>query len=462
MRSPCPTSAEEFYRQRDDRTERASGVGRFAGATVSVSIGAREARRPSGQVLLLLTVNLLARWCRRIVLDAPAVGIDPGLLRDLGLTAGTTLDAAALALARAADPFGSFESGGARAGMIQLHVGPDRTGEAFNLLGRGWLALCGDAALRGDDEPDETRLGAVLAACVGTAWAFRAALGHAPLPSAVRLSLFDFGAGAAAGTGPVPPNPSVGRVLLVGCGAVGSAIAYLWPLAGLRGELILVDADGVEVSNLNRSPLFRAGDVGADKVDAVAAHLARCGRGAERIPAWFDEALEQGIMTPRPDVVIPAANERNVRERIQYQVPPLQIYGTTGRNWDVFLGRHRPLREDCLVCRFPRRKAPGPAMACATASLPTASRAPDGAPDVALPFASTAAAVLAVAELVKAAGARATPGPNFVALDFLGALDGFFVEQRSPVAGCLCGMQREVWQRLNGTTRFHQISCDEG
>ena len=133
-----------------------------------------------------------------------------------------------------------------------------------------------------------------------------------------------------------------------------------------------------------------------------------------------------------------------------------------GRNWDVFLGRHRPLREDCLVCRFPRRKAPGPAMACATASLPTASRAPDGAPDVALPFASTAAAVLAVAELVKAAGARATPGPNFVALDFLGALDGFFVEQRSPVAGCLCGMQREVWQRLNGTTRFHQISCDEG
>jgi hypothetical protein len=26
----------------------------------------------------------------------------------------------------------------------------------------------------------------------------------------------------------------------------------------------------------------------------------------------------------------------------------------------------------------------------------------------------------------------------------------------------LCGMQREVWQRLNGTTRFQPISCDEG
>ena len=101
-------------------------------------------------------------------------------------------------------------------------------------------------------------------------------------------------------------------------------------------------------------------------------------------------------------------------------------------------------------------------MACATAALPTVSRAPDVAPDVALPFASTAAAVLAVAELVQAAGPRVAPGPNFVALDFLGALDSFFVEQRSPVAGCLCGMQREVWRRLNGATRFEQFSCEEG
>lgn len=65
-----------------------------------------------------------------------------------------------------------------------------------------------------------------------------------------------------------------GRVLLVGCGALGSVIAEILVRAGV-GSILIVDRDFVEESNLQRQSLFTEEDcrLGLPKAVAAAAHL---------------------------------------------------------------------------------------------------------------------------------------------------------------------------------------------
>ena len=58
------------------------------------------------------------------------------------------------------------------------------------------------------------------------------------------------------------------RVMVVGVGGLGSASATLLAMAGV-GELLIVDYDTVETSNLNRQILYREKDVGKMKVEVA-------------------------------------------------------------------------------------------------------------------------------------------------------------------------------------------------
>ncbi len=59
-----------------------------------------------------------------------------------------------------------------------------------------------------------------------------------------------------------------GRVMVVGVGGLGSASVTLLAMAGV-GELLIVDYDVVETSNLNRQILYREKDVGKMKVEVA-------------------------------------------------------------------------------------------------------------------------------------------------------------------------------------------------
>jgi molybdopterin-synthase adenylyltransferase len=64
------------------------------------------------------------------------------------------------------------------------------------------------------------------------------------------------------------------RVLVLGCGGLGSCAAATLAGAGVGG-LVLVDDDRVELSNLSRQALFARADVGRLKVDAASDALRR-------------------------------------------------------------------------------------------------------------------------------------------------------------------------------------------
>lgn len=70
--------------------------------------------------------------------------------------------------------------------------------------------------------------------------------------------------------GLVPPLADA-RVLVVGCGSVGSTMADILVRHGV-GAFTLIDPDDVEAPNLSRS-VYTAADCGRPKVDALADHL---------------------------------------------------------------------------------------------------------------------------------------------------------------------------------------------
>lgn len=81
------------------------------------------------------------------------------------------------------------------------------------------------------------------------------------------------------------------RALLVGCGALGTVIADLLTRAGV-GELIVVDRDVVELTNLQRQVLFDEADAEADlpKAEAAAIKLRAINREVKVRPVVADFA----------------------------------------------------------------------------------------------------------------------------------------------------------------------------
>ena len=71
---------------------------------------------------------------------------------------------------------------------------------------------------------------------------------------------------------PAQERLRAGRVLVVGCGGLGSPALFYLAAAGV-GRLGLVDSDRVEISNLQRQILHATPDIGRSKVDSAVARL---------------------------------------------------------------------------------------------------------------------------------------------------------------------------------------------
>jgi molybdopterin/thiamine biosynthesis adenylyltransferase len=104
------------------------------------------------------------------------------------------------------------------------------------------------------------------------------------------------------------------RVTVLGLGGLGSYVALILASIGV-GDLLLVDFDTVEKSNLNRQVLYRDADLGRAKVEAAAERLATVNphvRVATRNERVDGTDAVRAVMTGR-DLLVCAADRPRVR-----------------------------------------------------------------------------------------------------------------------------------------------------
>jgi adenylyltransferase/sulfurtransferase len=106
------------------------------------------------------------------------------------------------------------------------------------------------------------------------------------------------------------------RALVVGTGGLGNPAAQFLASAGI-GTITLVDADVVDLTNLQRQILFAMDDVGTPKVDAAARRLAAINPEIRVVPvAQRVGAAELATLAADADVVLDCTDNFATRHAI--------------------------------------------------------------------------------------------------------------------------------------------------
>jgi hypothetical protein len=449
--------APPWYRERNDRSLRYAGRVFPNDRPIVLSMGTDAATRYDGQVAAIVAANLLARMTPSLVFDVPDVEILPPLP-----WAGAKLRVQMTASAFAADPSGFFRSRKPKDGDYILSLG--RQYSAATVHGSGWNAFVGAGASPLPDSNQTNPVGPALASILAVARLF--ALEMVPMDGPYLFNAFNWRSHAISDSevSQVDLTSNFGSIWSVGTGSVGTAVLYFLTLVTNRFSSALFDMDSVKIHNLDRSPIFVASDSEEvnrrSKVDATEAYLRSVGvqnvakeqKPLDESALWFDRK------TGTPDLLISAANERNVRYIIEQSSPPLQIYGTTGANWEASVIRHIPLVDPCSCCLFP----PDTLQAATTCATETVVHTDTGeGVDASLPFLSFAAGLMATAEVLKAGLPNYPFSPNRTTLYTHAATSPRFISPnltRRP--GCLCGRRHtSVHRQMIRGSRYEACSA---
>jgi adenylyltransferase/sulfurtransferase len=163
------------------------------------------------------------------------------------------------------------------------------------------------------------------------------------------------------------------RILLIGCGALGTVIAEQLARAG-AGFLRICDRDIVELTNLQRQTLFEESDAadGIPKAIAAANRLRRINTTITIDPHAIDihsGNIEQ--LLAGSDIILDGTDNAETRyllndAAVKHTIPWVYgaCVGTTGRVMGIVPGR-----SPCLRCLFPDPPGAGELATCDTAGV---------------------------------------------------------------------------------------------
>jgi adenylyltransferase/sulfurtransferase len=166
---------------------------------------------------------------------------------------------------------------------------------------------------------------------------------------------------------------AAGRVLVVGCGALGSSAIDLLARSGV-GHLVVVDRDFVELSNLQRQLLYDEADAAAGAPKAVAAAAAvRRINSTVRVDAVVADVTPFNVeaLVARADVVLDGTDNLETRYLlndacVKAGVPWVYggAIGSTGMSMTILPGE-----TACFRCLFPTPPPAGATETCDTAGV---------------------------------------------------------------------------------------------
>lgn len=163
------------------------------------------------------------------------------------------------------------------------------------------------------------------------------------------------------------------KVLLCGCGALGSVIANTLARAGVH-YLRIVDRDYLEISNLQRQVLFDEDDViaGMPKAIAAANRLAQINSSVEIDPVVADVTYRNMIdLGDGVDLILDGTDNFETRlllndYSMKYEVPWIfgGVIGAEGQMMPVLPGK-----TACLACLIPEPPTAGSTPTCDSAGV---------------------------------------------------------------------------------------------
>jgi len=443
---------QEFYDQLNDRMSRYGASPLDPNRVIAITASPDYLATYDGQVAALVASNLLGRLSPSVQISFSDVPIHPHLpWVDRSLIAHT------LEAMVEANPFGRYRAQRLAASDFRFHLGPD--GHSTVVHGSGWNAYIGPGPSPLPAIAPEVGVGAALAVVLGAAHLFSSRFGNIADPFACNAwdwsdtpKEVDFS----------PLGLSLGHIMTAGLGSVGSAANYFLALTTREFRASLIDHDTVGIHNITRSPIFTDAHTKVDgaKVDAVAGFLRAAGVKDVSVDpvALHESELWTSRQAGSPDVLISAANEFNVRYNIEMGFPPVQLYATTGRNWQATLMRHVPGAAACSLCVFPPDENFAPT-ACATdGSTAVQTAAEEKRTDAALPFLSFAAGLMTASEVLK----LNAPGYPFSADKVMLGLRAQPLLVGTPIrhrVGCLCEVRhRGVHKSAISCSRYADLA----
>ncbi len=463
-------NAEAFYQERDHRTRlEVNDLHAYAERPIEIHVDGEMAEDPTIQRIAILASNLTARWARKIQVVVPDVALVP----PLATRSERTLPARIKREMRQADPFGTFHVGqhdpdpGTHA--LRLRIGARQSQKAavedYVIDASGWCVL-GQRAGRWSNytRTPATAPAAALAAAIGACDLFKRAIRH-PVEEWIRDinwctwdSTLSHNVTMLKSMPLVPQSVDLGNLLVAGVGAVGSALLYILGLMPVCGRITALDLDRVDVSNLNRSPLFTVEDatLRSRKTEVAQHFLSALGVECQIVNGTWSQHAEALSQSPF-DTWISLTNEHGAWAEVPFQLPPVVLHGTTSSGWGAACGRHIPRIEDCTACRLPRPHAEfrGP---CAEGDISSDDQQPVRA---SLPFLSSISAALVASEILKLDLPGATALPNSVSADFRYGLPSVVAVSYRPNATCHgCRIaELPLWSQRGGRGRYAGLSA---
>lgn len=155
----------------------------------------------------------------------------------------------------------------------------------------------------------------------------------------------------------LPSDIHIGRVHLIGAGAVGQAAAYTLARVSLIGTIVVVDPEIITLSNLQRYVLAGDSDIGSSKCALIERAFAKTRRIETVVveSAWtFDHAH-----TRASQAACVAVDTEETRIAIQSSLPRV-VYNAWTQPDDIGWSRHERFGIDpCLACLYwPTRPRP--------------------------------------------------------------------------------------------------------
>lgn len=126
------------------------------------------------------------------------------------------------------------------------------------------------------------------------------------------------------------------RVVVVGVGGTGSSVATMLARAGI-GELILIDGDALDKTNLNRVRGYRSRDIGKNKAQSLAAFIKSLGLETSvcAIDKFLNESGEAVDALSSADIIFGCTDDQAGRDLMNqamyYYAQPYFDLGLTGR-----------------------------------------------------------------------------------------------------------------------------------